>query len=69
MFTKLFTKNLTQIPLLFINFNYQHFKTKGKKNSCMLNMHPCIRNDEHVISTMNDLVDYIRDNYDMNKII
>jgi len=69
LYTRLFTKNLKEIPLLFINFDYQHFKTKGKKNSCMLHTHPCFKNDEHIISVMNGLVDYIRDNYDMNKII
>jgi len=69
MLKRLFTKNLTEIPLLFINFNYQYFRTKGKENSCMLHLHPCIKNDEHVISKMNELVDYIRDNYDMKNMI
>jgi hypothetical protein len=69
IFTRLFTKNLKSIPLLYINFNYQHFIKKGKKDSCILNLHPSFRKDEHIIATMNGLVSYIRDNYDMNKII
>ena len=33
----------------------------------MLHIHPLLKNDEIVIKKMNELVDYIRANYDMNK--
>ena len=35
----------------------------------MCNIHPVLKNDEHIISVMNDLCDYIRENYDMEDII
>lgn len=65
----LLTNNLTKIPLLYINFNYQYYKKHGEKNSCLLNVHPELRNDKYIIDTMNNLVSYIKSNYDMNKMI
>lgn len=67
--TRLFTKNLTKIPLIWITFNWKLFKEHGAKGSCMCNIHPCLKDDEYIISTMNELCDYIRENYDMEKII
>lgn len=63
---KLFTKNLKEIPLLWINFNYKYFKEKGEQNSCILHIHPNLANDQHIKETLNNLTDYIRDNYNMN---
>ena len=54
--TRLFTKNLTKVPLLWITFNWKLFKENGAKGSCMCNIHPCLKDDEHIISTMNDIV-------------
>jgi hypothetical protein len=34
----------------------------------MVNLHPGLRDDEYIIETLNELVDYIRDNYDMEDI-
>ena len=65
MLKRLFTKNLKEIPLLWINLNLQHFRRLGKKNSCMLRIHPSLRDDEHIVNTLNGLVDYIREEYDM----
>ncbi len=67
--TRLLTKNLTKVPLLWITFNMQKFKKYGANGSCMCNIHPVLKNDEHIISVMNDLCDYIRENYDMEDII
>ena len=67
--TRLLTKNLTKIPLLWITFNYQKYKKNGLKGSCMCHLHPCLKDDEYIISTMNNLCDYVRENYDMKKII
>lgn len=69
LLTGLLTKNLQEIPLLRIDFNMKKFRESGAKNSCMLAIHPILRNDAHVIATMNKLCDYIRDNYDMEDLI
>lgn len=68
MIRRLLTKNYKEVPLLFINFNYKKFKKSGKVGSCVLHIHPLLKNDEIVIQKMNELVDYIRDNYDMNEL-
>jgi len=57
------TNNLTEIPLLWVNYNS---KTMDKKN-CMAHIHPELTDDKIVIESINKLIDYIRDNYDMNK--
>lgn len=67
MIRRFLTKDYKKVPLLFINFNYKLFKKSGKAGSCMLHIHPLLKNDEIVIQKMNELVDYIRANYDMNK--
>ncbi|MEI6296261.1 MAG: hypothetical protein WCO84_01265 [bacterium] len=69
MFTKLFTKNLTKIPLMYVFFNKKLYDEQGKQNSCLLNLHPTLKDDKFIISEMNLIVDYIRDNYDMDKLI
>lgn len=60
------TKNLTEIPLFTMTFNYRKYKTQGKKDSCMLYSHPDIANDEFVKNKLQEVVDYIRDNYDLD---
>lgn len=60
------TKNLTEIPLFTMIFNYRKYKTQGKKDSCMLYSHPDIANDEFVKNKLQEVVDYIRDNYDLD---
>lgn len=60
------TKNLTEIPLFTMTFNYRKYKTDGKKDSCMFYAHPDIANDEFVKSKLQEVVDYIRDNYDLD---
>ena len=68
LITNLLTKNKTQIPLLLVTFNYKKFKESGKVESCMANVHPLIRNDDNIKLKINELIDYIRDNYNMNLI-
>lgn len=60
------TKNLTEIPLFTMTFNYRKYKAQGKKDSCMLYSHPDIANDEFVKGKLQEVVDYIRDNYDLD---
>ena len=68
LITNLLTKNKTQIPLLYVTFDYKKFTESGKVDSCMANVHPLIRNDDNIKLKLNELVDYIRDNYNMNQI-
>ena len=67
LFQRLTTKNLKEIPLLWITFNYQKFKENGKKNSCLLNIHPLLKDDDYIKETLNKLIDYIRDKYNMDE--
>ena len=65
MCKRLFTKNLTSIPLFWVDFTYKLYKKKGKEGSCMVKIHPNLANDEFIKKTLNELIDYIRDNYNM----
>lgn len=60
------TKNLTEIPLFTMTFNYRKYKEQGKKDSCMFYAHPNIANDEFVKNKLQEVVNYIRDNYDLD---
>nr|DAL69824.1 MAG TPA: hypothetical protein [Bacteriophage sp.] len=60
------TKNLTRIPLFTMTFNYRKYKADGKKDSCTMHCHPDIANDEFVKGKLQEVVDYIRDNYDLD---
>ena len=68
LLTNLLTKNKTQIPLLYVTFDYKKFQESGKVGSCMANVHPLIKNDDNIKLKLNELIDYIRDNYDMDLI-
>ena len=59
------TKNLTRIPLFTMTFDWKKFQKDGKKDSCILNIHPDIANDQIVREKLSECVDYIRDNYNM----
>lgn len=59
------TKNLTAIPLFVMLFDWKKFKTEGKKNSCMLHIHPNIAEDEFIKDKLQEIVDHVRDNYEM----
>lgn len=66
LYIKRKTKNLTQIPLFTMTFNYKKYKENGKENSCMLYaLHPDIVQDEFLKENLQKCVDYIRENYDM----
>ena len=67
--SRLLTRNFTKIPLLWIGFNLQKFRKDDPKDSCYCELHPELQNDEHIIATMNELCDYIRENYNMEKIV
>lgn len=42
------TKNFTRIPLFIMTFDWKKFQKDGKKDSCILNIHPDIANDQFV---------------------
>ena len=60
------TKNLTRIPLFTMTFDYRKYKAQDKKDSCTMHCHPDIADDEFVKSKLQEVVDYIRDNYDLD---
>jgi hypothetical protein len=65
LWERLFTRNLKAIPLLWVTFNQKYYKEFGDKGSCTLHIHPELKDDERIKETLNELVDYIRVNYDM----
>lgn len=73
MFRKLFnmwirykTKNLTRIPLFTMVFDYRKYKQDGKPGSCTFYTNPEIARDEFVKEKLGEVVDHIRDNYDLD---
>lgn len=69
LFTRLLTHNLQRVPLLTIFFNMKKYKKYGAKGSCLCVIHPVLKNDEHIVQTMNGLCDYIRENYNMDTVV
>lgn len=67
--TRLLTRNLRRVPLLYINFDMQKFRKDGVEGSCDYVLHPILAKDRHITETMNGLCDYVRENYDMEKLI
>ena len=65
---KKLTKNYNEIPLFWVFFNLQKYQQLGVKNSCIVKIHPELKDDKYVINTLNNLIDYIRENYDMEKL-
>lgn len=61
------TKNYTKIPLFVITFDYPKYKEFGDKDSCTCHMHPDFQNDQLLKDMIGDVIDYIRDNYDMEQ--
>ena len=65
---KKITKDYTKIPLLWVEFNLDKYKQDGTKGSCIIKLHPELKNDTYIKEILNGLVDYIRDNYNMDKL-
>lgn len=62
------TDNFTKIPLFIMMFNWRKFQKDGKDGSCLLyELHPDIVKDTFLKEKLQECVDYIRDNYDMEK--
>ena len=60
------TKNLTRIPLFTMVFDYRKYQQDGKPGSCTFYAHPDIAQDEFVKEKLCEVVDHIRDNYDLD---
>lgn len=62
------TKNKTETPLFWVNFDYQKYKELGEKGSCTTHIHPILKDDEYIKKTLNSLIDYIRNKYYMEEL-
>ncbi len=62
------TNNNNEIPLFWVTFNLNKYKENGAKGSCNLKLHPLLT-DEYIKNQLNNLVDYIRDHYDMEELL
>ena len=47
----------------------QSYRKNGASGSCMINCLPEIAHDKEAVRRINDTVDYIRENFDMEKLI
>lgn len=65
---KMLTKNYTQVPLFYVDFNLQKYINEGAKNSCEAKIHPSLKGDDFIKEKLGEIINYIRDNYDMGKI-
>jgi hypothetical protein len=52
-----------------MTFDYRKYKRYGKKNSCTFHCLPEIANDEFVKEKLCEVVDYVRDNYDLDEMV
>ena len=59
------TKNYNEVPLFWVDFNLNKYKESGAKDSCMVRIHPELKDDEFIIDTLNETIDYIRIKYCM----
>ncbi|MFB8425096.1 hypothetical protein ACFC4S_24060 [Priestia megaterium] len=62
-------KSPRTFPLLYATFNLKKYKESGEKGSCNLSVPPPLSGDKLIINTANEVVDYIRKNYDMKKLV
>lgn len=67
IFKKL-TKNYHEVPLFYVEFSLKKFLKSGSKGSCTLVVHPTLKGDKYIVENLNSVVDYIRDNYDMEEL-
>lgn len=63
------TREFTDVPIFYVTFNLQHYKKNGAKGSCTINCLPEIKQDEEAVRRIESTVDYIRENFDMEKLI
>jgi hypothetical protein len=66
--SRILTSNYNKVQLFYVSFNLYKYEQYGAKGSCDLKIHPVLKNDEYVISTLNSLVCYIREKYNMEEL-
>jgi len=66
--TRKLTKNYAEVPLFWVEFNLNKYNEFGAKDSCIVKIHPELAHDIYIQSQLNDVVDYIRDYWDMQKL-
>ena len=66
--TEKLTNGYKEVPLFYVTFNLDKFIKEGEKGSCDLKIHPSLEHDIFFRGRLNELVDYIRKNYDMEKL-
>lgn len=66
--SKKLTNNYSKIPLFYVSFNLNKYLENGANKSCNVKIHLELKNDEHIKLLLNDVIDYIRGNYDMEKL-
>ena len=59
------TKNHTEVPLFWVDFNLNKYNEFGAKDSCTVKIHPELKDDKFIIDTLNEIIDYVRIKYDM----
>ena len=69
LLSRLLTNNLKRVPLVNVTFNYDRYKKYGKEGSCIATAHPILSDDETLKQMFEIMVNYIRDNYDMNEVV
>lgn len=67
--SKKITNGYQAVPLFYVNFNLKKYKESGEPGSCDLALHPSLKDDEYVKKQLNEIVDHIRKNYDMEKLV
>lgn len=64
---KFLTSNATEIPLIFVLFDENKFKRSEK---CFeIRHHPSFNNDDVLEEKLRDVVDYIKERYDLSKLL
>lgn len=64
---KRITKNYSEVALFYVSFNLNKYEQTGAKDSCEFKLHPEL-DDDYIKQTLCELIDYIRKNYDMEKL-
>lgn len=64
----LLTNKKQNVPLLYVHFNYRKYEKSGAAGSCIASVHPELAGDVELKKKLEDLIDYIRNNNDMEKI-
>lgn len=65
---RILTRGFTRVPLVIVTFNLRDYKRFGKQGSCRAIIHPEVRGDQFVEARLREIIDHIRETYDMEKL-